>query len=54
MKLCDEKGVSAVVRVIPEPKRDIGLQILSHFHYAADVRIVTCKSMDEAIKRLEE
>ena len=54
MKLCDEKGVTTVVRVIPDPKRDIGLQILSHFHYAADVRIVTCKSMDEARKRLEE
>jgi len=54
MKLCDEKGVSVVVRVIPHPKRDIGLQILSHFHYAADVRIATCTNMDEAMKRLAE
>jgi hypothetical protein len=54
MNLCDEKGVSLVVRVIPHPKRDIGLQILSHFHYAPDVRIATCTSMDEAIKRLAE
>jgi len=52
MELCDEKGVSAVVRVIPHPKRDIGLQIMSHFHYAAEVRIVTCTSMDEAMARL--
>jgi anti-anti-sigma regulatory factor len=54
MELCDEKGVSAVVRVIPDPKRDIGLQIMSHFHYAAGVRIVTCTSTDEAMRRLSE
>ena len=49
MELCDEKKVSAVVRVIPDPKRDIGLQIMSHFHYGADVRIMTCANMDEAM-----
>jgi anti-anti-sigma regulatory factor len=52
MELCDEKGVSAVVRVIPDPTRDIGLQIMSHFHYGAGVRIMTCASMDEAMARL--
>lgn len=52
MELCDEQGVSAVVRVIPDPKRDIGLQIMSHFHYGAGVRIMTCASMDEAMARL--
>jgi hypothetical protein len=52
MRLCNEKGVSAIVRVIPDPKRDIGLQIMSHFHYDPNVRIMTCPIMDEAMARL--
>ena len=52
MRLCNEKGVSAIVRVIPEPQRDIGLQIMSHFHYDPNVRITTCTIMDEAMARL--
>ncbi len=48
MDLCNERGVSTVVRVIPDPKRDIGLQIMSYFHYGGDVRIVTCESLAEA------
>jgi anti-anti-sigma regulatory factor len=52
MKLCDENGVSAVVRIIPDPRRDIGLQIMSYFHYAPEVHIVTCKSPEEAAEIL--
>jgi hypothetical protein len=52
MQLCDDKGVSAVVRAIPEPRRDIGLQIMSYFHYGPEVRITTCRSLDEAQKIL--
>ena len=48
MQLCDEKGVSEVVRVIPDPRRDIGLQIMSYFHYGPEVRITTCRSLEEA------
>jgi hypothetical protein len=48
MDLCNEKGVF-VVRAIPDPKRDIGLQIMSYFHYGGDVRIVTCERLDEAM-----
>ena len=48
MQSCDEKGVSAVVRVIPDPRRDIGLQIMSYFHYGPEVRITTCRSLEEA------
>jgi hypothetical protein len=52
MDLCQEAGVSEVVRVIPDPRRDIGLQIMSRFHYASNVRIVTCNTMAEAIEVL--
>jgi hypothetical protein len=48
MQLCNEKGVSAVVRVIPDPRRDIGLQIMSCFHYGPEVRITTCRGLEEA------
>ncbi len=48
MQLCDAKEVSAVVRVVPDARRDIGLQIMSRFHYGPAVEILTCKSLDEA------
>ena len=48
MDLCNEKGASMVVRVIPDPHRDIGLQIMSIFHYSGDVRILTCQTLAEA------
>jgi len=54
MELCDEKDVSAVVRIIPDPKRDIGLQIMSYFHYSGDVNIVTCHNLSDATKILSQ
>lgn len=48
MQLCDEHGIGAVVRIMPDPKRDIGFQIMSYFHYKPAVRIFTCKSREEA------
>jgi hypothetical protein len=48
MDLCNEKGASLVVRVIPDPHRDIGLQIMSIFHYRGGTQIITCQSMAEA------
>ena len=53
MQLCNEKEVSAVVRVIPNPQRDIGLRIMSFFHYGPDVHIATCATLDEAREILE-
>ncbi len=47
MDLCDRKGVALVVRVIPDPQKDIGLSILSLFHYHRRVHSVTCASMAE-------
>ena len=48
MDMCNEKGASMVVRVIPDPHRDIGMQIMSYFHYSGDVQIVTCQTLAEA------
>jgi len=53
MDLCDQKGVAMVVRIIPNPQKDIGMNILSLFHYRRRVRIVTCETLAEAMKALE-
>jgi hypothetical protein len=39
--------------VIPDPTIDIGLQIMSLFHYGHDVRIITCATLEEAMRALE-
>jgi hypothetical protein len=44
--------VELVVRVIPDPTKDIGLNILSVFHYRHRVRVVTCQTMEEAARLL--
>jgi hypothetical protein len=48
MEMIDQRGVSLVVRVIPDPSKDIGLNILTIFHYAQRLRAVTCESLVEA------
>ena len=48
MDLCQANGVIDIVRVIPDPRRDIGMQIMSHFHYDSGVHIVTCESLEQA------
>src|SRR5664279_6295047 len=52
MDLCNQKGVELVVRVIPDPHKDIGLNIMSLFHYRRRVRIVTCATLEQAMKVL--
>ena len=52
MDLCNKKGVETVVRVIPDPHKDIGMNILSLFHYRRRVHIVTCETLAEAMKAL--
>lgn len=47
MELLDQHGVEQVVRVIPNPVKDIGFNILSLFHDHSRPRIVTCKSLVE-------
>ena len=52
MELIDRRGVGLIVRVIPDPGKDIGLNIFSIFHYPRRPQIVSCKSMMEAGKLL--
>lgn len=47
-----KKKVSSVVRVIPDPRKDIGLNILSQFHYGPETRTVTFETLADALQSL--
>jgi hypothetical protein len=52
MDLIAEAGVRLVVRVMPDKRKDIGLNILTVFHYRHRPRVVTCKGLAEAARAL--
>ncbi|MEA3188189.1 MAG: hypothetical protein QOD99_2019 [Chthoniobacter sp.] len=52
MSLCDEKGISAVVRVVPDPKKDIGFELLGPFHYGKNVEVMTYATLADAVHSL--
>jgi anti-anti-sigma regulatory factor len=52
MDHANARPVKAVVRVIPDPHRDIGMQIMSRFHYGQQVQIATATTVSEAMKML--
>ena len=47
-----EKGVSSVTRVMPDPHKDIGLNILSQFHYGPEIQIATFETLADALQSL--
>jgi hypothetical protein len=49
-----EKEVAAVVRVVPDPHKDIGLNILSQFHYGKKIKLHTFESLAKALSALME
>ena len=53
MEQLDRHRVGLIVRVIPDSSKDIGLNILTVFHYKQRPRIVTCKTLEEAARALE-
>jgi hypothetical protein len=55
MEVCAGKGVALVVRLLPpDPSKDIGLAIISQFHYPPHIPIITCATMEEAMRVLDE
>jgi hypothetical protein len=52
MDFCVMKHVEHVVRVIPDPRKDIGLNILSHFHYGSKIRVTICENLPDALRQL--
>ena len=53
MELCAQRGVASIVRVIPDPRADIGLNIMSMFHYSRRTPITICQTLAEAMAILE-
>jgi anti-anti-sigma regulatory factor len=54
MDLLTKKGIEMVVRVIPDASKDIGLNIMSLFHYRRGLQIITCETLEQAMKALPE
>jgi len=53
MEVMEHHGMDLIVRVIPDPTKDIGFNIISRFHYRRSPRTATCKTMSEAGKLLK-
>ena len=50
-----EKEVASVIRIIPEPGKNIGIiNILSQFHYSRELPISTVETLVDALDRLLE
>jgi hypothetical protein len=49
-----EKRVASVTRVMPDPHKDIGLNILSQFHYGPEIQIATFETLADALQSLTE
>jgi hypothetical protein len=45
-----EKQVASVTRVIPDPDKDIGFNILSRFHYGSEIQITTYETLADALQ----
>ena len=45
-----KKGLASVTRVIADPHKDIGLNILSQFHYGPEIQIATFETMADALQ----
>ena len=52
MSLCDERGISAVLTVVPHPKKDIGFALMEPFHYGEHVDVMTYETLADAIQSL--
>jgi hypothetical protein len=52
METLTEKGVASVARVVSDPHKDIGLNILSQFHYGPDIQIATFNTLADAVQSI--
>jgi|SRR6266581_4644907 anti-anti-sigma regulatory factor len=52
MDALTERGVGSVTRVIRDPHKDIGLNILSQFHYGPEIKIATFETLADALQSL--
>jgi hypothetical protein len=52
MDMFASRGVSSVIRVVPDPHKDIGLNILYKFHYGPAIQVMTFESLADAVQGL--
>ena len=52
MDLCSKNGMATVMRVIPDPSKDIGFDLISLFHHQPPIRTQNYKNLAEAIESL--
>jgi anti-anti-sigma regulatory factor len=52
MDMLAEKSVTSVTRVMPDPHKDIGLNILSQFHYGPEIHIATFQTLADALQSM--
>ncbi|MCX6956370.1 MAG: hypothetical protein NTV51_29905 [Verrucomicrobia bacterium] len=53
MDLCRDHGIATLIRVLPDPKKDIGINILSVVHYGRKITKVTVDTVEEAERALK-
>ena len=53
MELLRDHGVKLVVRIIPDRSKDIGLSIMSLFHYPRGLKMLTVETRAEAERLLK-
>jgi anti-anti-sigma regulatory factor len=54
MDLCVSKQVEHVVRVIPNPHKDIGMNIMSYLRYGSKVKVTICENLADAMEQLAQ
>jgi hypothetical protein len=52
MNLCNGKGIGAVIRVVPDKRKDIGFTLMSRFHYGPRVEVTTYETLADAVQSL--
>jgi anti-anti-sigma regulatory factor len=52
MDLCNARGVAMIVAVVPDPTKDIGLRLLSLFHFNGGVQIELHSTLPDAVGSL--
>ncbi len=50
MEALAEKAVASVTRVMSDPHKDIGFNILSQFHYGPEIKIATFETLADALQ----
>lgn len=52
MDLLRTAGVAKVLRIMPDPRKDIGFKVMSYFHYGRQVPVLTFDTRTEALEKL--